>query len=318
MGLLNKFIKQQTKTKEIHDGYSIVTLSDSFIAELRKNLEKESNKDYKNMQNSFKKYNGVPVIPPTFNPMLTKYRMQIESAIDNEGLVGIQINETNKFYLDDEDYGYLEDSLYAAEAEYVIFNNHSNKIILCTNDKNNIKKITDIVYNEVINKRESLGIGIDKKDGFLNKELSFEEQKFLEQQILQEIVTGLYMGNEELALNLFSGDKQLIKIILQEKHKKDVEKILTYLQMEYAIIGQYILVDKQNINKINSKIDGYIHGAVIVKDRRIYGIDEREVVKKPGKEQEHTVQQDIDNIIDRHKSKDDLQHNNIKENEIYK
>ena len=188
MGLLNKFIKQQTKTKEIHDGYSIVTLSDSFIAELRKNLEKESNKDYKNMQNSFKKYNGVPVIPPTFNPMLTKYRMQIESAIDNEGLVGIQINETNKFYLDDEDYGYLEDSLYAAEAEYVIFNNHSNKIILCTNDKNNIKKITDIVYNEVINKRESLGIGIDKKDGFLNKELSFEEQKFLEQQILQEIV----------------------------------------------------------------------------------------------------------------------------------
>lgn len=275
MGLFDKYIKQSTTTEEIHDGYSIVSLNKRFISDLKKSFNKKSNKEYIARERCAKQNDGVLVLPSNYNARAIKYRMQIEGALYDEGIVGIQINESEDFQLDDSDYLEMEKSLLQKDVEIMLFNNQNEKIFLSPDREENIDKIKKEVYKSIIKKREEYGLGIIKKDGFLNKEMSFEEQRFLKQLALEELTNGLYLGNQNLALNLLSGDWQLVKLILQEKHKKDAEKILIYLNINHIILENCLLIEKKNLNRVNLVINDYVHGSVFVKDKQIYGLNER-------------------------------------------
>ena len=296
--------KQSTKTEEIHDGYCVVSLKKSFVKKIKKDFEKESNADYK----AFKKYmdldNGIPVIPPTFNARRAKYRMKIESAIENDQLVAVQVTETNKFKLDESDYLKLESKLLSSDADVVSFNNKGEILFLCSNDEQNLETVTDIIYSEIINKREYSGIGLVKKDGFLNKELEPEEQKFVEKMVMREISQGLYIGDQALALNLLSKDSHFVKLILQEKHRKDIEKILMFLKTSYINFNDSLFINKRDINDINKTIDDYVHGAIFIKDKEIFGLDAREEAKNEMREnlQENETQR-IEDIINKNITK---------------
>lgn len=317
MGILSKNRKQRVKTEEIHDGYCIVSFKKSFIDFLKKDFKKQADNDYNSMQRSLKENNGIPVIPANYNANNVKYRMQIESAIYNEGIVGFQITDTDTYTFDDNDYSLIENKLFNSNLEFLPFNNDDEKIFICPNDKNNIEKISDIVYSEVINKRENCGIGIVRKDGFLNKDLSFEEQQFVEKIALEMLSEGNYLGDQQLALNLLLENSYLTKIILQEKHKKDVEKILIFLSINHILMNNAIIVSKKDLKDINENIDNYIHGAIIVKDKQIYGLETRKEVSRQIDEPEKS-KADIDQLIEKvkNKQKDNISYN--RDNEIIK
>lgn len=297
--------KQGTKTESIHDGYCIVSFKKKFLKQLQKDLEKQSNKDYELRQKYAKKNGGVFVIPPSYNSNAAKYRMKMEGALNGEGLVGIQINESDDFELDQYDYAVLEQKLLLSNADVMLFENYNEKIFICTNEEHNLEKVTDIIYVDVIKKREDLGIGLIKKDGFLLKEIGAEEQKFVEKTILNEISQGEYIGSQTLALNLLSTSEPTVKLILQDKHRKDIEKILTFLNISHMIFEDFLIVALKDINKVNRNIDDYIHGAIYVKDKQIYGLNtrveidnEKESVKTTEKETSR-----IDDVINKNKDK---------------
>ena len=315
---MSKYKKQGTKTEEIHDGYCVVSFKNSLLKKLIKDLEKQSNKDYKIRQEYAQKNGGVFVIPPTYNAMAAKYRMKMESAIDNEGIVGIQINESDDFELSQYDYSLLEQKLLSTDADVMLFDNDGEKIFICSNDEKNIENISDIIYYDIIKKREDDGIGLEKKDGFLNKQINFEEQKFIEKTILNEISQGIYLGNQSLALNLLSKGSHMVKLILQEKHRKDVEKILTYLNIAHIYLEGHLIVNAKDINKVNKNIDNYIHGAIYVKDKQIYGLNTRVEMEQQEPEQEEIQNTRIDDVINRNKDRQKDKGLTRNENEITK
>lgn len=316
MGFLNKNIKQRVKTEKICDGYCIVSFKNSFIKTLKNDFAKQADEDYKLMQDSFKKNNGLPVIPLNYNANNVKYRMQIESAIDNEGIVGIQINNTNDYTFSNGDFNAIKDSLFNNNVEFLPFVNDDEILFISANNEQNIEKITDIIYPAIIKKRENAGLDIIKKDGFLNKDVPIGEKKYIEKIVLEMLSQGIYMGNQELALNLLSDDSHMVKIILQEKHRKDVEKILNFLAINYILLNDSLIIDQNDLDIVNNNIDDYVHGAVIVKDKNIYGLNQGRkisIAKAPERNKA-----DIDQLIQKLKNKNEQQKDYQIDNDLYK
>lgn len=299
MGILN-YKNSRPIIKEICDGYCIVSFKDNFIKGLRKDFNKQADKDYEKMQKSCLENNGIPVIPIDYNANQAKYRMKMESALDNEGIVGIKIVESNECDFSVDDYNYLESELINKKAEFMLLNNNEENVFICANNLHNLNLITNTLYKEIINKREKAGLNITKKDGFLNKDISIDEQQFIKDEIIEEITKGLYIGDEQLAINLLASKDYFSKIILQEKHRIDIEKILSFLQINYILIDNSIIVTKNTLSLINNIIDDYIHGAITVKDKNIYGLN---IKREINKEIDNGNKQSIDNIINKLKDK---------------
>lgn len=288
--------RNQTITEEIQDGYCKVSLKKDFLKKLKKDLEKQANIDYEKFQKALNENNGIPVIPSDFNANAAKQRMQIESAIDDNNIIGIQINEDDDCYFDLADYTFLEQKLINKSAEAMLIQSNDISFIICTNDEKNVNLVANTVYEDILDKREESGQGIVKRDGCLNKNLSINEELFVKEKIANEILNELYNGDIELAMRLLSGDERLVKIIIQEKHRKDIEKILIHLQINHLSFNDSLIIGLNDLEFMNDTVANYTQGAIIIKDKNIYGLKIREEVRQQNSEK---IVQNIDNIIDR-------------------
>ena len=270
-----KFKPNDIEKENKQDGYSIISLNKNFQKKLKKNFNKKADKIYKQLYVSSK--NKFSIIPSNYNPIEIKHQMEIEDALDCEGVVAMRIdiplNDNSSIYN-------IENKFISREQRYMFCNTKEQQIILCPNNEASIESMKLIIQNEVISLREQNGKEIDYSDNYGIKEVSETEEEILKKEIEREIEFAEYLGNEQMAFRLLASNDPVVKIFLNKKYHKEIEAMLLMLNINYAIVNNTFVISKNKFKEIKQHVSGIINGVLQVKSDALYDIVNNQIIAR--------------------------------------
>ena len=274
------FDKIKAKSNEIStndkDGYSILTFNKKFISRLEKQFTRQSNKLYKHMFVSYRQ--PISLIPYNYNPAEVKHRMEIEDALNDEGIIAMKIdNDIN----DDNILFNVEQKMHRRNQKYMFININDMQVILCPNNQEQKDSLELILSNQILAFKNKQDVNFDYINKFGQKDIDYDEERLIIDELEEELINNEYIGDNILAQRLMNSRDPKIKIKIDQKYHKDLESMLLMLNINYAMINNTFVFDKKDFEQINDYLAELASDNLIIKEDAIYDKQNNIIIENP-------------------------------------